>query len=58
MVGLLYTNDQLLKIAATYRTQKKHNGRASMSSVGFETAIPTIKRLQTHALGRTAIGIG
>jgi hypothetical protein len=29
-----------------------------MPSVGFEPAIPPIKRQQTHALDRTSIGIG
>jgi hypothetical protein len=28
-----------------------------MSQAGFETAIPAFERTQTHALGRTAIGI-
>jgi len=29
-----------------------------MPSAGFEPAIPTIERLKTYALGRTATGIG
>jgi hypothetical protein len=29
-----------------------------MPSAGFEPAIPSIKRMQTYALDRTAIGIG
>jgi hypothetical protein len=32
--------------------------RTSMSSAGFEPAIPAIEHLQTYALDRTATGIG
>jgi hypothetical protein len=44
--------------AATYTTHSKHKRRTAMPSVGFETAIPAIRRLHTYALDRTANGIG
>jgi hypothetical protein len=57
-MGLLCTSDQHVAEAATYTTHSKHKTRTSMPSVGFEPAIPAIKRLQTYALERTATGIG
>ena len=56
-MGLLCTSDQHVAEAATYTTHSKHKRRTSMPSVGFEPAIPAIKRLQTYALERTATGI-
>jgi hypothetical protein len=50
-------NDQPIAEAATYTTHNKHQTRTSVSSVGFEPAIATIKRLQTNALDRAATGI-
>jgi hypothetical protein len=50
-------SDQLVPEAATYTTYNKHKRRTSMPSVGFELAITTIKRVQTHALDRTATGL-
>ena len=35
-----------------------HNRQISMPPVGFEPAIPTIERPQTHALDRAATGTG
>ena len=39
----------------TYNT---HHRQTSMSAAGFESAIPTSERSQTHALDRAAIGNG
>jgi len=39
-------------------THNTHNRQTSMSPVGFETAILISQRPQTHALDRTATGIG
>jgi len=36
---------------------KKHKRRTSMSPVGFEPAIPGVKRLQNYALDHMATGI-
>ena len=55
-VGLPWTSNQLVADAATYTTNTKR--RTSMLSVGFEPAIPAIKRLHTYALDHTAAGIG
>ena len=44
--------------AATCTAHDKHNRRTLMPSVAFELAIPTINRLQTYALDRTATEIG
>ena len=41
-----------LNETAAYRTHSKNKERTSMSSAGFETAIPAIKRLQTYILYR------
>jgi hypothetical protein len=48
-------SDQLVAEAATYTTKKE---TTIHPSVGFEPAIPAIKRLQTNALEGTAKGIG
>jgi len=45
-VGLLWTSDQHVAEAATYTTHNKYKGQTFMPSVGFEPAIPAIKRLQ------------
>jgi hypothetical protein len=39
-------------------THNTHNRQTSMPSVGFEPTVPVSERPQTHALGRTATGIG
>jgi hypothetical protein len=39
-------------------THNTHNRQTSMPPAGFETAIPAGERLQTHALDRSATGIG
>jgi hypothetical protein len=36
----------------------QHSQQTSMPPVGFEPAIPAAERLQTHALDRSATGIG
>ena len=38
--------------------QNKHKRRMSIPSLGFEPAIPAIKRLQTYQLDRPTTGIG
>jgi hypothetical protein len=57
-VRLLCMSDQLVAEAATCIKHNKHNRRTSMTSAGFEPAIPAIKRLQTYALDRTSSWIG
>ena len=56
--ALPWTSDQIVEDATTYTTHNKHKKRTSLSLAGFEPAIPAVKRLQTYALDRTAIGIG
>jgi hypothetical protein len=51
-VGLLWMSDQP---DATHNTHKR---QISMPPAGFEPAIPARERPQTHALDRTATGIG
>ena len=51
-----WTSDQPFAEAATYTRHDKQRRRTSMSSAGFESAIPAIKRLQTYALDRTHLG--
>jgi hypothetical protein len=57
-VRLLWTIDQPNAEAITYTTHNKQNRQMSMPSARFESAIPVIKRPQTHALDRAATGIG
>ena len=57
-VGYFWTSDQLIAETATYTTHKQHKGWTPMPSEGFESAIPTIERLQNSTLEFTAIGIG
>jgi len=47
--GLLIAIDHHVAEAATYTTHNKHKRRLSMPSAGFEPAIPSTKRLHTHA---------
>jgi hypothetical protein len=53
-VGLLWTRDQLVA-ETTYNTHKR---QTSMPPVEFEPTILASERPQTHALERTATGIG
>ena len=55
-VGLLWTSDQ--PFAETSTWQHTHSKQISMPPAGFERAIPARDRLQTHALDRSATGIG
>ena len=51
-VGVLFTSDQLVAEAATYKT---HNSRTFMPSAGFETTIPAVEPQQTVRPLRWAI---
>ena len=51
-VGRLWTRDRPI---ATHYTQRRN---ISMTQAGFEPAIPASEEPQTHALHRTATGIG
>ena len=53
MVGLLWLSDRHVAEVASWTTHNKHEGRTSIPSAGFESAIPAVRRLQTHALDRT-----
>ena len=53
-VGLLWTSDQL-DAETTHDTRKR---QPAMTAAGFEPAIPTSERSQTHALDRAATGTG
>ena len=55
-VGLLWTSDQLVAVAATYATHNKRKRRRSMTSAGFEPTIVAITRLQIYDLDHTATG--
>jgi len=55
--GLLRTSDQPVSEITTYSTHNKHNRRTSISSAGFEPAIPASKRFHTYVLEGTATGI-
>jgi hypothetical protein len=58
LVGFLWMSDLAVSETATCTTERnKHKIRTSMPSVGFETSIPAIMRIQTYALGCTATGI-
>ena len=52
-VGSLWASDR----PAYLTTHNTHNGQTSMLPAGFESAIPTRERPQTHALERSATGI-
>ena len=56
-VGLLWTNDGFVAEFSTFTTHNKHKGRTSMTSAGFEPAMPAIEHLQTYALDPTANAI-
>jgi hypothetical protein len=58
-VGLLWTSDQPVQENSTWQhTTLTADIHPFMLPVGFEPAIPTSKRHQTHALERAATGIG
>jgi hypothetical protein len=44
-VGLLWTSDQLVAEAATYKTHNKQKGRTSMPSAELEPTISAIEQL-------------
>jgi hypothetical protein len=48
----------LIAKADSYKMHNEHKRPTSLASTGFETVIPTIKRLQNYVLDRTAIGTG
>jgi len=54
-VELLWTSDQLVAEAATYKTCNKHTGRTTMNPAEFEPIIPASELQQTHASTRTFI---
>ena len=51
------TNDQAVVEAATYIKPNKNERRISMTTAGFEAAVPAIERSQTYTLDRVATGI-
>jgi hypothetical protein len=58
-VGLLWTSDQPVAETSTPdNTHNTYNRQTSMPPAGFEHAIPAGNRPHTHALDRSAIGIG
>jgi hypothetical protein len=57
-IGLLWASDQPVAETSTWQTHNTHNRQTSMPPAGFEPAIPAGERLQTHALDRSATGIG
>ena len=57
-VGLLWTSDQPVAETSIWQTHNTHNRQASMPPAGFEPAIPAGEPMQTHALDRSATGIG
>jgi hypothetical protein len=57
-VGLLWTSDQPVTEASTYTEQHNTRDKTSMTSAGFEAAMPATKRPQTYALDSAATGIG
>ena len=54
----LNTHTSLQECSARHYQHSKHERPTSMPSSGLEPAIPAIERPQTHALDRTATGIG
>jgi hypothetical protein len=54
-VALLWTSDQPVAEVATYTTNNKHITWNSVTSPGFEPAIPAIKWLQSYVLYRTPV---
>ena len=50
-VGQLWTGDKLVAEGATYTTHSKHKGRTSISSAGFETALPATADLRLRPRG-------
>jgi hypothetical protein len=56
-ISLVWRGDQPVTDAAAYTTHN-YTRRTSMSSVGFELAIPPAERREIYALDHTATGIG
>jgi hypothetical protein len=55
--GLLWTSDQSDAETSTWQHTNIHRGLTSMTSAGFENAIPASERPHTHVLGAaTEIG--
>jgi len=48
-IDLLWTSDQPVAEAATYKTQKKSKRRTSMPAAGLDVVIPAIWWPQTYA---------
>ena len=57
-VGLFWTSDRPGAETYTWQHTTVKKRQTSMSSAGFEPAIPESERPQTHALYRAAIWIG
>jgi hypothetical protein len=57
-VGLLWTSDEPDADTSTWQQHNTHNRQACMPPAEFEIAVPASERPQTHALDRTATGIG
>jgi hypothetical protein len=57
-VRFLWTRDQLVAEAATYKKHNKHKRGKYTPSAGFEPMIGEMKRLQTKALEGTTTGSG
>jgi hypothetical protein len=57
MVGLLWINDHVVAVAATYTTHNKTKRQTTMPSVVFEPSIPAIESPQNHALAHAATGV-
>ena len=51
-IELFWMSDQRVTETVTYTTYNGHKWQTAMPSVGFEQAIPAIKRLQFRALNR------
>ena len=56
--GLFWTSDQTDAEASTWQQTILTRDRHSMPPAGFEPAIPTSERQQTHVLDHAASGIG
>ena len=56
-VGLLWASDEPHAEISTLTTHNTHNRETFMHQAGFEPAIPTFDRSQTHALEGADTGI-
>jgi len=57
-VGLLCTSDQSVAETTILDNTQHSQESLSMPPAGFESALPALERLQTHALNRAATGMG